>query len=1045
MNIQYKASLVMAVFSAVIVLLISVGYDMLSRKTIVDNELQKLQKISDEMSLYLDLHLEELVSVTTTLSSAPLIKRVLQRRNLELATLSDEERIAVIDGRNQRWREISDINDPFIQVRMTNPVAEFLKRQQKLFPGRYGEIFLTNRFGEMIATTGKLTTLAHSHKYWWQVAYDDGGGRIFLDDRGFDASVEGYVLGVVVPIKDENGIIGILKANVNIIGSLSDNVDNFSLRHPGIMQIVRTGGLVVSERGVTPLSKHVGEALVKSLQQKVNDTTIVSENNENVLKAFSSVSITMGSEKFAFGGSKESIDHIKGNKGEGWHVVISLAEKTALDARRDTTSLIVIIGVIFTLLTAAISLLLGKWLARPIVELAVSAEALGKGDLAVRAIVHSDDEIGSLAKSLNRTATSLQATMVSRDELSQEIEQRKTVERQLTQFKDTLDRTSDCIFIIDPETLRFSYTNQGATQQVGYSIDELLQMTPVDIKPEFDEPRFRDMADKIIGSPSKKMIFETVHKHKNGPLIPVEVSLQYIELEERHFFVAIVRDITQQKKAAQTLHKLNTELEDRVKKRTAELKSAKEVAEKANRAKGMFISNMSHEFRTPLNAVIGFSQLMLVANDISAKQREYLNIVHRSGCLQLSLINDVLAISKLEDGQSVLKPTAFDLTKLIRDVVDKSKVLAGEKNISFHVEHRSEIPQFICNDYGKIQSILNNVIDNAIKFTESGVVTLRIGNGLPESDGFVKLVFDVEDSGIGISKEYQERIFRPFFQIGKQSNWTGTGLGLTLVQRYLGLMGGEICVDSELGQGAIFHVVIPVTVVNEPTMEPPVFQKRNVIAIVPDGKEYRVLVVDDEEDGRILLQRILESVGFSVRVASDGVEAIALFKEWRPQMIWMDIHMPGMTGLEATRRIRELDGGSETTIAALTAFPIIEGENGKLPPELDVLVTKPFNRNELLAHMAKYLGLTYQYKDKREPSVAADEVKALTVDDLAAISDTLLTRLADAVYALDIERSAELAGCIEEIDPAIGNGLLGMINNLDFKNLQRLLRSHHNK
>ena len=153
--------------------------------------------------------------------------------------------------------------------------------------------------------------------------------------------------------------------------------------------------------------------------------------------------------------------------------------------------------------------------------------------------------------------------------------------------------------------------------------------------------------------------------------------------------------------------------------------------------------------------------------------------------------------------------------------------------------------------------------------------------------------------------------------------------------------------------------------------------------------------------------------------------------------------MPDMTGLEVTRRIRELDGGSETTIAALTAFPIGGVKNGKLPPELDVAITKPFNRSGLLGCMAKHLGLSYQYRDKRELAVTAGEVKALTVDDLAAISDVLLARLADAVYTLDIEKSVELAGRIEEIDPAIGNSLLGMINNLDFKNLQGLLRSHH--
>ncbi|MBT3807790.1 MAG: diguanylate cyclase [Desulfobacula sp.] len=431
MKIQYKAASIMTLFGVVIVILLSGGYDVLSHKLVIEKEMKNIKNLSEEVALHVESHLKEKTKIAMTISSAPLIKDALLKSNSEFAEFAGEKRKQEIDSRNRQWMKTADISDPFIQAHMANPVAEYLKSQQIILPGEYGEIFLTNRFGVMIATTGKLTTLAHSHKYWWLASYGDGQGRIFLDDRGFDTSVGGYVLGVVIPIRDGNEIIGILKCNVNIIGSLTDVVQEFALRHSGRMKIVRTGGLILSEHSIAPLSTQVNDHIVKALWKKETGTTIIAGNNEDQLVAFSPVQITMGSEKFGFGGSKESIDHIKGNKGEGWHIVISLSEEKAIGTAHEATLTIIIVGIIFTLLTAIVASLLGKWAARPIVELATTAQTIGEGRLDTRANLISNDEIGSLAKSLNRMAKNLQDTMTSRDELIHEVEQRKKVEEKL--------------------------------------------------------------------------------------------------------------------------------------------------------------------------------------------------------------------------------------------------------------------------------------------------------------------------------------------------------------------------------------------------------------------------------------------------------------------------------------------------------------------------------------------------------------------------------------------------------------------------------------
>ena len=441
MKIQYKAASIMTLFGVVIVLLLSWGYNKLNYRVVIKKEIKNIVNISEEVALYVESNIKEKATIAITLSSAPLIKDALLKSNHEFALLLGHKRNQKIDTYNQKWMKSTDSKDPFVLAHLTNPVARYLKYQQTLIPGEYGEIFLTNQYGVMIATTGKLTTLAHAHKYWWIACYNDGKGRVFLDDRGFDASVEGYVLGVVIPIMDKNEIIGIMKCNVNIIGLLTDVVHEFSLRHTSKMKIVRTGGLIVAERDVPPLSTQVNKVIVESLRQKVSGTTSISENNVNQLVAFSPIQITMGSEQFGFGGSKESIDHIKGNKGEGWHVVISLSEEDASKTIHETTRAIIIIGIIFTLLTAVVALFFGKWIARPIVKLAITAQAIGEGLLETRAEVSLKDEIGSLAKSLNKMAKNLQETMTSRNELISEVERRKEVENKLRLLSTTDELT----------------------------------------------------------------------------------------------------------------------------------------------------------------------------------------------------------------------------------------------------------------------------------------------------------------------------------------------------------------------------------------------------------------------------------------------------------------------------------------------------------------------------------------------------------------------------------------------------------------------------
>ena len=334
---------------------------------------------------------------------------------------------------------------------------------------------------------------------------------------------------------------------------------------------------------------------------------------------------------------------------------------------------------------------------------------------------------------------------------------------------------------------------------------------------------------------------EIWNRKKSGELYVerLTISAMYDEKGKVRNYVGLFTDITQQKEVAEALRKTNEALETKVQERTAELQKALKKAEQANKAKGIFVANMSHEFRTPLNAVLGFSQLMLDDKNISAQHREYLKTINHSGHHQLSLINDVIAMSKLEDGQTTLELQTINFIELLESIIEKATVTAKNKRITFETTYSSELPRHINCDSEKLKYLLNSVIENAIKYTESGGVCLNIKSGQTDRYHSVKLVFDVKDSGIGIPEEFQQSIFEPFFQIGNLGDKVGTGLGLTLAQRFLTLMGGEMSVNSELGKGSLFHIVLPVAQAASPSFKAAKPQK-------PDSNEYRIQAAIDD-------------------------------------------------------------------------------------------------------------------------------------------------------------------------------------------------------
>ncbi|MFH0976296.1 MAG: ATP-binding protein [Spirochaetota bacterium] len=389
-------------------------------------------------------------------------------------------------------------------------------------------------------------------------------------------------------------------------------------------------------------------------------------------------------------------------------------------------------------------------------------------------------------------------------------------------------------------------------------------------------------------------------------------------------------------------------------------KRAQEAAEKANQAKSIFLSNMSHELRTPLNAILGFSALMRDDDNLSEDQCKTLDIINRSGEHLLNLINDVLDMAKIESGNIAVETEPFDLGEMILDIAELMRIRAEEKGLSLLLDQSSEFPRFVRADSAKLRQVLINLIGNAVKFTEEGGILLRLKSRPIDKSNDCLLIIEVEDTGIGIEIKDQKQIFDPFVQLGKQVNQKGTGLGLAITQRHIEMMRGSISVESASGKGSCFHIELPVARAQGNDIRAPKI-KRRIIGIASGQPEYRILIVEDRMENWLLLRRLLEGIGFQVRVAENGAAGIETYLLWHPHLIWMDVRMPVMDGLEATQRIRKSEGGNEVKIIALSASVFQEERNRVLSAGMDDFVRKPYRAEEIFDCMTRNLGVNYIY------------------------------------------------------------------------------------
>ncbi|MGB3192875.1 MAG: response regulator, partial [Limnoraphis sp.] len=494
------------------------------------------------------------------------------------------------------------------------------------------------------------------------------------------------------------------------------------------------------------------------------------------------------------------------------------------------------------------------------------------------------------------------------------------------------------------------------------------------------------------------------------------------------------------------------------------LRQAKEAAEAANRSKSTFLANMSHELRTPLNAILGFSQLLSRSIYLSGDEKDSLEVIHSSGQHLLTLINQVLDLSKIEAGRMKMQLRKFDLFHLLQSLERMFTQKANDKNLELKFDCHPDIPQLIYTDETKLRQILINLLSNAIKFTPRGEIILRVyprwsnleaisSSRLPA--GTYALSFEVKDTGVGIAPDECKYLFQAFVQtLSGQQAQEGTGLGLKISQQFIHLIGGEISVESDLGRGTTFQFMIPVEI-SEDEISHTSSEHLRVIALEPNQPRYRILIVDDRPNNRQLLIELLTPVGFEVRGAKEGQEAVKLWSSWQPHLIFMDLRMPMIDGYQATRQIRQLEAARKTDPRSQTIIPshqniektkiiaitagILEKEKAMaLSAGCDDFLRKPFLERDIFDRIAQHLEVHYICQESTLADLAQSHCATLTSEDLAKLPSEWLAQFHQAIIE---GRSQRMQSLIEQIHPqypSVADTLIYLMDRYQYEQLLAL-------
>lgn len=862
------------------------------------------------------------------------------------------------------------------------------------------------------------------------------------------------ILGIfaVAPIYDRAGQWQGVFASSFTLSALSTFLEQLDFSPSGRILIMdRSGQLVATSTGESLLVK----------PEKGEPTQLLAVNSRDpyardiarkLIDRFGNFKNLQGTQQFhAICDDQEQFFRVtsyQDNYGLDWLVVVVVPESDFLEQVRVNTRTTILLCIVALVGSITLGILTARWITQPIVRLNRAAQSIAQGEWENAVEVNRRDELGQLTQSFNNMAR----------QLKQYFTDLQASNKYLAESESKLHQTIDAIPVgisVHDRTGQLIYANDRGKNLMG--IEELpkaqlneLAVTFRVYQAQTDRLYPEERLPIVRALQGEKVKVEDMELRHGDRRLPLEVYGTPLFDETGEIVAAIVAftDITDRQQAEKILADYNRTLEAEVIERTEELQKAKEGADAANLAKSVFLANMSHELRTPLNAILGFSQFLSFSTNVSPTEKANIEIVLRSGEYLLSLINDVLDLAKIEAGRTTLNTQTFALGEFLKELEHVFRLKAEEKSLYLRVELSPNVPQYICTDAGKLRQILMNLLSNSIKFTSQGGVSVRVSlpdpeestNSLPTSSGVFFLDIQVEDTGAGIAADELDSIFEAFVQTqtGKQSQ-QGTGLGLPISRQFAKLMGGNLTVRSEVGNGSLFQLTFQFQPASSGVPEI-YLPTRRPIALVPNQPEYRLLIVDDLEINRQLLIQLLEPFGFELRQASNGREAIEIWQEFDPHLIFMDLRMPVMDGDEASQRIKATLQGQSTILIAITAS-VFDPENESVNVSYyDETIYKPFRSSQIFTTLEKHLGVRYLYEEsipeaKRDRTL--DEYKL--VEALAALPTEVLLALEQATIHCEIQAVEDAIAASEPFDGTLASELSRLATLFEYPKILSLI------
>ncbi|MFB2917060.1 ATP-binding protein [Aerosakkonema funiforme] len=872
------------------------------------------------------------------------------------------------------------------------------------------------------------------------------------------------------PLYNEAGKLqGVLSSDLSLTA-----INNFlkSLKigiHGEAFIIERSGMIVASSSSELPFIKDADGKENKRLQAVEMRNPLIRSTAQHLIYKFSNLTEINSSIQLEFQmeGKREfaQVTPFKDGFGLDWLIVVVVPEADFMQQINTNTQTTILLCIAAFILATGIGIFTAAWITKPILRLNTAAKEIAKGEWHKTLEIKRSDEVGQLAESFNQMAEQLEASFAAlRDS-----------ENRLTQFLEGLpvgvsvhDPTGNATYANQRarQILEMDYLPETKTEQLAHTYRVYLSGT------DLPYPTKKLPVVKALAGESSTI--DDMEVHRPNGIIPLQVWATpiYDRTNQVVYAIAAFTDISERKQAENLLAQYNRTLEIQVAERTAELtqsnqklqreiaerkrievelQQAKEAAEAASQAKSTFFANMSHELRSPLNAILGFAQLMLRSSTLLPEDREKTRIIYRSGEHLLTLINDVLDMAKIESGRISLNETAFDVIALLNDLRNMFYLKAQEKRLYFQIECSADIPQMVLTDEVKLRQVLINLLSNAFKFTSSGSVSLRLSlepkQNIIINNKKLALHFEISDTGCGVAANELDSIFQPFVQTKSgQKVEGGTGLGLPISRHFVQMMGGEMTVESEVNKGTNFKFYIqclPVAIANRETSK----IAGQVIALAPNQPSYRILIADDRSENRQLFAEMLQKLGFSVQVASNGMEAVKIWENWQPELIFMDVHMPVMNGHAAVQHIRSQESEKRkgeklkrVIIVAVSASSFDTDRETARRAGYDEFIPKPFTERDIFEIISRYLGVLYIYEESGW--TASSKVLDFNIDipaAIAALPTDLMLRLEQATISLD---SISIESIIEEIsthDRALADALRALVNNFNHYTILNLI------